>query len=53
MIEFTDNELGILNGIWSDWVQSSDYWTDEDQEEKSELFGKVQDEAKRRKLWWA
>ncbi len=53
MIEFTDGELGVLYEMFSDWVQSSDYWEDEDQGIKSLIFERVGSEAKRRGLWWA
>jgi len=52
-VELSDDEIGLIYGWLEDWIQSSEYWTGEDQEEKSALFGKVRDEAKRRKLWWA
>lgn len=52
-MELSDDEISIIYRYFEDWVQSSEYWTDEEREEKSALFGKVHDEAKRRKLWWA
>jgi hypothetical protein len=52
-MNLTDDEISTLHGMYEDWIQSSDFWTDEDRGVKSELFGKVMDEAKRRGLWWA
>ena len=53
MMELSDDEINLIHSWLEDWAQSSEYWTDEDQEEKSALLGRVHDEAKRRGLWWA
>jgi hypothetical protein len=52
-MELNDDEITLIHSWLEDWIQSSEYWTDEDQEEKSTLFGKVVGEAKRRGFWWA
>lgn len=52
-MELSDDELSALYGMLEGWVQSSEYFTDEDSEAKSSMFAKVRDEAKRRKFWWA
>jgi hypothetical protein len=49
----SDDELTALHGMLEEWVQSSEFWIDEDSEHKSSMFGKVRDEAKRRGFWWA
>lgn len=51
-MELTNKEISLLYSWLEDWAQSSEYWSDGDQEEKSALFEKVHNEAKRRKLWW-
>lgn len=52
-MELSDEEIRLIHGWLEDWVQSTEYWSDGDREEKSALFERVRDEAKRRKLWWA
>ena len=52
-MELSDDELSSLYSMLEEWVQSSEYFADEDSEHKSSMFGKVRDEAKRRGFWWA
>lgn len=56
-MEFDNFELGILDEILSDEVDRNYHepsrMNAEDRQTASDIFSKVRDEAKRRKLWWA
>lgn len=55
-MEFDDEELSVLYEILSDEVSDNHHEpsrrTEEDRQITSNLFSKVYNEAKRRKLWW-
>lgn len=52
-MDLSDDEIELIHNWLEDWAQSTEYWSGEDQEEKSALLDKVWNEARRRKLWWA
>lgn len=56
MMELSDAELGVLQQVLWEEIDANHHEPsrrDEyDQEVASDLYGKVHDEAKRRRLWW-